>query len=135
MNREQVYDDVTAHLGFVPEFLDHMPDATLGPEWEVFKLVQMEDETIPMKYRELMGLAIAAVLKCKYCLFYHRNVSKAAGATDAEIEAAMHMAKNVVGWSTWLTGLAPDYERFQQDVLQACDNMQANGGAEQQRAA
>jgi AhpD family alkylhydroperoxidase len=77
---------------------------------------------VPNKYRELIGIALAAITKCRYCLFYHTELAKLNGATAAEIEDAVHFAKSSAGWSTYITGMGTDYEQFKQQVLPACEH-------------
>ena len=116
--REQVYQDIEQTLGVVPTFVKSMPDATLELEWELLKRVQLMDGPIPNKYRELIGLGIAAVIKCRYCIFFHTEVAKLNGATDAEIEDALHYTKSSVAWSAYISGQQTDFEQFKKEVLQ-----------------
>ena len=45
---------------------------------------------IPLKYKELMSVAIGVYNRCKYCIVYHVYKAYEAGATKEEIlEAAM----------------------------------------------
>jgi hypothetical protein len=52
-------------------------------------------------------------------------VAKLNGATDAEIEDAVHYAKSSAGWSTYINGLQLDYDQFKQEVLQACEHVRS----------
>ena len=61
MSRNQVNDEMTGAFGLVPTFFNSVPDDRIGAEWELFKLAQGQENHIPMKYRELIGLGIAAV--------------------------------------------------------------------------
>jgi AhpD family alkylhydroperoxidase len=117
MNREQVYKEIQETLGLVPTFFKIIPDSTLEMEWHLMKRVQMEPGAIPNKYRELIGLAMAAATRCKYCTFFHTEMAKLNGATEAEIEDAVHFAKSSAGWSTYLNGLQLDYEQFKAEIL------------------
>jgi len=120
MTREQAYADMKQTLGVVPEFMKTLPEKAVGLEWELFKAVQMEPGAVPNKYRELIGLGIAGVIKCKYCIYFHTEMAKLAGATAAEIEDAVHYAKSSAGWSTYLSGMSTDFEQFKKDVQAAC---------------
>ncbi len=123
MTREQVYKEIEGMFGLVPSFFKEVPDASLELEWKLFKRVQFDEGPIPNKYRELIGVAISAVTKCKYCALYHTEVAKLNGATDAEIEDAVHYAKSSAGWSAYINGLQIDYETFRGEVLQACEHV------------
>jgi AhpD family alkylhydroperoxidase len=118
MTRQAVYSEITGMFGLVPEFFQRIPDETLELEWELMKRVQFQDGAIPNKYRELIGLGIAAATKCKYCAFFHTEIAKLHGATDAEIEDALHYAKSSAGWSAWLNGYQFDFERFRDEIKQ-----------------
>ena len=121
MDREKVYSEIKEMFGLVPSFIQELPDATLELEWRLMKQVQFDEGAIPNKYRELIGLAIAAVSKCRYCTFFHTELAKLNGATDAEIEDAVHYAKSSAGWSAYLNGLQTDYETFKREVKSACE--------------
>jgi AhpD family alkylhydroperoxidase len=119
MDRKQVYKEIEETLGVVPTFFKAVPDSTLELEWHLMKSVQMEPGPIPNKYRELIGLAMSAATRCRYCTFFHTEMAKLNGATDAEIEDAVHFAKSSAGWSTYLNGLQLDFEQFRIEILKA----------------
>ena len=125
MTRQEVYQEIEQTFGLVPAMFRAMPDSTLEPEWQLFKRVQLEEGPIPAKYRELIGLAIAGVTKCRYCAFYHTEVAKLFGATDEEIEDALHFAKSTAGWSAYVNGLQVDFEQFKDEIVQACEHVRA----------
>lgn len=66
----------------------------LAPEvmkafWAFDKLAVAEG-AIPVKYKELIAVAVALTTQCPYCIDIHSVNARKAGATDAEItEAAM----------------------------------------------
>jgi len=125
MTREEVYNEIEEMFGLVPSMFKAIPDSSLELEWQLFKRVQMEEGPIPNKYRELIGLAIAGVTKCRYCAFYHTEVAKLFGATDEEIEDALHFAKSTAGWSAYVNGLQIDFEQFKDEIAQACEHIRS----------
>lgn len=116
MTRDEIYKQIREAFGEVPTFFRKVPDSSLELEWGLFKRVQLDEGPIPNRYRELIGLAIAAVRGCPYCAYYHTEVAKLNGATDQEIEDAVHFAKSSVGWSTYLHGLQIDLDQFKREV-------------------
>jgi len=44
-----------------------------------------EGREIPLKYRELMALAVALTTQCGYCIDFHANAAVKAGASDTEL--------------------------------------------------
>ncbi len=129
MTRQEVYDEIEQTFGLVPSMFKEVPDSSLELEWQLFKRVQLEESPIPNKYRELIGLAIAGVTKCRYCAFYHTEVAKLFGATDDEIEDALHFAKSSAGWSTYINGLQLDFDQFKDEIVQACEHVRATQAA------
>lgn len=63
--------------------------AELAPE--AFKAFVAFDEAvvrhgvIPLKYKELMAVAVALTTQCPYCIDIHAKKARKAGATDQEI--------------------------------------------------
>ncbi len=129
MTRKEVYNEIKETFGLVPSMFQAIPDSSLELEWQLFKRVQMEEGPIPNKYRELIGLALAGVTKCRYCAFYHTELAKLFGATDEEIEDALHFAKSSAGWSAYVNGLQLDFEQFKDEILQACEHVRSTQAA------
>jgi AhpD family alkylhydroperoxidase len=127
--RERAYAEMEAAFGFVPGFIQAMPDASIEHEWHTLRSVQMEPGPIPNKYRELIGLAVAAARGCDYCTYFHSQFARLNGATDAELEDAVHYAKSNVGWSTYLHGIRYDYDQFTKDVDRICEHARAQAAA------
>jgi AhpD family alkylhydroperoxidase len=123
MRRHEVYQEVEQMMGLVPSFIKALPDSSIAEEWELFKKVQIEETAIPNKYRELIGVGVAAIMRCKYCSYYHTSVAKLYGATDAEIEDAVHFAKSSAGWSTYINGLQADFDQFKNEIDRACEHI------------
>lgn len=121
MTRQEVYREIEQTLGKVPSFFKLVPDRSLELEWKLFKTLQLEDSPIPHKYRELIGVAISAVTKCRYCSFFHTEVAKLFGATDEEIEDAVHYAKSSAGWSAYINGMQVDYEQFANELKESIE--------------
>lgn len=118
MSRKQVYAEIKEMFGLVPSFMGSIPDSSLEMEWQLMKRVQFDEGPIPNKYRELIGIGIAAVTKCRYCVLFHTEAARMNGATEEEIEDAVHFAKSSAGWSAYLNGMQIDYEQFRQEVQQ-----------------
>lgn len=67
---------------------------TLAPElmktfW-AFDKAAVAEGAIPVKYKELIAVAVALTTQCPYCINIHSNNARKAGATETELtEAAM----------------------------------------------
>src|SRR6185295_16754716 len=68
----------------------------LAPEvmkafWAFDKLAVAEG-AIPVKYKELIAVAVAVTTQCPYCIDIHTSNARRAGATDAELAEATIVA-------------------------------------------
>ena len=114
---KETYRDIGKTLGFVPEFFKAFPEQGIAAAWDELKAIQLSPTTaLPMKTKELIGLAVAAQIPCRYCTYFHTQVSKLAGASDAERKEAIAMAALTRHWSTELNGLQIDLAEFKQEV-------------------
>lgn len=132
MTREEIYHDIEQTLGIVPSFMKSIPDEFLANEWDLFKRIQLGETTIPNKYKELMGVAVSAATRCRFCALFHSEAAKLHGATDAEIEEAVHFAKLSSGWSVYIHGMQTDYEEFKTELHTITEYLK---GKAQQKAA
>jgi len=116
MARETVEREMEEMLGTVPSVLNRVPDELVDAEWQLVKLAQFGETLIPNRCKELIGVAVAAVLRCPYGLRLHTELARLYGATDAEVAEAVHFAGLVVGWSTQMSGLQLDPADFAAEV-------------------
>ena len=55
-----------------------------------FDKAAVADGAVPVKYKELIAIAVALTTQCPYCISIHTSNARKAGATDVEIaETAM----------------------------------------------
>jgi len=57
-----------------------------------FDKAAMAAGAIPVKYKELLALAVAFTTQCPYCIEIHSKKAREAGATDAEISETVLVA-------------------------------------------
>lgn len=115
-SRAEIESDMQKTLGLVPSFFHEIPDEHLEHEWELFKSLELGETLIPNKYKELMGIALHSETKCRYCTLFHTEAAKLFGATEEEIQEAVHYAKHSVGWSAYVNGIQVDYDEFADEL-------------------
>ena len=126
MSRAETERDIEETLGLVPDFIGALPDSLLDVEWHSFKTLMLSDDTaIPNKYKELIGLGVSGATRCKYCAYFHTEAAKLFGATEEEINEAALVAKNTMGWSTYLNAMQFDYDTFVRQFDQIADHVRA----------
>jgi AhpD family alkylhydroperoxidase len=103
--------------GYVPEFIREFPSEARAGAWKTFRDVQLSSTTaLSGKQKELVGLAVASQVPCKFCIIAHTEFAKLNGATDAEIKEAIAMASFTREMSTLLNGEQVDEAQFRKDV-------------------
>jgi AhpD family alkylhydroperoxidase len=75
-----------------------------------FDQAAVADGAIPVRFKELIAVAVALTTQCPYCIDIHSGNARKAGATDAELlEAAMVAAALRAGAAvTHATHALPD---------------------------
>lgn len=123
--RAQVEDEIKQTLGLVPSFFNRVPDELLDYEWQLFRRLELGDTLIPNKYKELLMLAVHSETRCRYCTLFHTEAAKLFGASDEEIQEAVHLAKHTVSWSAYLNGLRMDEQIFADELGQIKEHLSA----------
>jgi len=57
-----------------------------------FDKAAVAEGAIPVKYKELIAIAVAVTTQCPYCIDIHANNARKAGASEAEIVEATMVA-------------------------------------------
>jgi AhpD family alkylhydroperoxidase len=109
---EDTLKDIKENLGIVPGYMEALPEDVLIHDWALYKKYYIEESEIPAKYKEMIGLAIAANIKCPYCQYDHLNAVKFEGATDKELAEVFYMASFTSRWSAMLHAQNYDMETF-----------------------
>jgi AhpD family alkylhydroperoxidase len=122
-SRSEVEQDIKETMGIIPTFFNRIPDEFLEHEWAVFKKLTLGETHIPNKYKELLGIALHSETKCDYCTLFHTEAAKLFGATEEEIQEAVHYAKMSLGWSAYLNGMRIDYDQFAGELQQIGEHL------------
>jgi len=69
--------------------LDALAPEVMRAFW-AFDKIAVAEGAIPVKYKELIAVAVALTTQCSYCIDIHTGNARKAGATETELaEAAM----------------------------------------------
>jgi AhpD family alkylhydroperoxidase len=113
---EDTLKDIETSFGIVPGFMKALPADALVHDWPLMKKYVLGASNIPAKYRELIGLAIAANLKCPYCQLFHTGVAKLHGASDEELAEIYFLASFSSRWSAIIHAQNYDYDTFEEEI-------------------
>ena len=109
----RAYDDIRATLGTVPGHFAAYPPSAVEGAWQMTKgLLLGEGNSLDLKTKSLIAVAVAAQIPCQYCVWLETKTAKSAGATSAELSEAIAQAAYVRHWSTMIHGLQIDFDTF-----------------------
>jgi AhpD family alkylhydroperoxidase len=109
---DETVTDIEETLGFVPGFMEAVPEEALVHEWPVFKQYTLGESEIPPKYRELIQFAVASSQHCKYCSAFHSGAAELNGATEEEVAEAGVLTGLTQRWSAMLHAQQYDFDTF-----------------------
>ena len=115
---ENTLKDIEKTMGIVPGFMKALPKDVLIQEWPLFKKYNFEETEISAKYRELMGLAVAANIKCPYCQLFHKGAAVMNGATEEEFAETVFLASYTARWSAIIHAQNYDFQKFKEEFEQ-----------------
>ena len=115
---EDTLADIQKTFGFVPGFMKGLPRDVLIHDWPLMKKYTLGESKIPGKYRELMGLAVAANIKCPYCQLFLMSLAKMSGATQEELAEVAFLASYTSRWSSMIHAQHYPYETFAKETEQ-----------------
>lgn len=114
---QEAYEDIENTLGIMPEFLRKFPEEGIVGAWKAMKNFQLNPETqLTSKEKELIGLAVAAQIPCRYCVTFHTEAAKLHGATIREVNESLAVSGVTRQLSTVFNAPGFDEKSFRSDV-------------------
>jgi AhpD family alkylhydroperoxidase len=122
-------EEIAETFGFVPGFWE-LNDADLVNEWPNFRRHALEETAIPTKYKELIGLAVAANIKCPYCQTFHKEAARMHGATEEELREVAFLSSWTARYSAIIHGMDYDYDTFEDEFERMAAHLEAQLAAD-----
>jgi AhpD family alkylhydroperoxidase len=123
---KQMEKQLIDRFGFVPDFYRTVPEVAQSHAWGMQRDLELPGTRLDPKVKELIGLAISAHIKCRYCIYFHSQVARAYGATDEELREAVFMGGFTVAMSNALNGAEYDLNKFHGEVDRALKHIESH---------
>ncbi len=107
-------DDPAPNPIFGPLYPDAAADTMRHFDAGVNAVLYGPDGVLGEKNARLMAVAASAAIKCEYCVMAQKELARAVGATEEEIDTALLLAADLQFRSTLLYG-----HGYSEDVLEA----------------
>jgi len=82
-----------SHLGRIKK-MERLAPEVMKAFW-AFDKAAVAAGAIPVKYKELIAVAVATTTQCPYCIDIHVGNARKAGATEAELVEAVMVAASL----------------------------------------
>lgn len=115
MTRKEILADIEQAFGFVPDWLNDMPDAVLEQYWTNHVWV-CSDSALSGRDKALIAFGAAAAIHCGYRTPFHTAQLELGGMDDEQIKEAGWVVQNVMGASGYLHGIGYSEEKFEQEL-------------------
>jgi AhpD family alkylhydroperoxidase len=113
------YRDIERTFGTVPAFVKAFPVLAIAPAWREIRDLELSQATqLDGKTKELIGVAVAAQIPCRFCVSFHTEAARMNGASDDELREAVAMAALSLHWATIITGSLEDEPQFRREIDQ-----------------
>lgn len=132
--RRAAEGEIRETFGFVPDFYGPLPDAMMHHAWGIQRDLEMPETALDARTKQLIGLAIASHIKCRYCIYYHTEAAQLHGATAEQLREAIAMGGFTALMSNSISGAQIDFDRFQREVDRALDHVREQQQAPPARA-
>ena len=129
--RKTAENQITELMGFVPDFYKALPDATFNEAWQLQRSLELGETVLGAKTKELVGIAVASQIKCKYCIYFHTKAAETFGASKEEIREAALMGGMTNMMSNAISAGQVDIDDFKKDVDRAIAHIVSQLGSEQ----
>jgi AhpD family alkylhydroperoxidase len=100
------------YLGQVPDWMDIGAEPASDHTWGIFRDLVLGETELSGREKALIGLGAAAVLKCPYCTYFHKEEARLADVSDDELREAVNVAGSTSYFSTMLHGNEVDHDEF-----------------------
>lgn len=129
--RQDTDREIHNMFGFVPAYYRAMPAAGARATWALHRDLELAHTSLDNKTKELIGLTMAAHLKCAHSIYFHTQTARMFGATDEEMREAILMGGATVAFSNSVAGAQMDLDGFKRDVDRCLANLSGKANSPQ----
>jgi AhpD family alkylhydroperoxidase len=115
--------DIQKTLGFTPDFVKALPEASLAGLWAEVKGFEEGKTALSGKDKELIGLAVSAQAGSRRSVYAYKGCARAKGASPAEVAEAIGIAGLTRRMSTFMNGVQLDEGKFRAEVAEFVANV------------
>lgn len=112
MATHQTVQEIEETLGQVPGWMEQLAEPASDHSWGIFRDLSLGETELTPREKALVGVSAAAVMKCPYCAYFHKEEARFADVTEDELEEAVNLAGVTAYFSTVLHGNEYEQDEF-----------------------
>jgi AhpD family alkylhydroperoxidase len=113
--------EIEEQLGQVPSWIEVIPEPAGDHSWGLVRDLLFGETDLAPREKALVGVGVAAAIKCPYCTHFHKEEARMAEVTEDELAEAVTLAGNTTYFSTVLHGSETDIEEFVDETGEIVD--------------
>lgn len=122
-------EEIEEYLGQVPTWIESLAESASDQSWELVRDLEFGETDLSAREKALIGVGVAAAIKCPYCVHFHKEDARMEDVTEDELAEAVNLASTTQYFSTILHGAEVDVDEFVDETTEIVEHV------EEQRAA
>ncbi|WP_227354727.1 carboxymuconolactone decarboxylase family protein [Haladaptatus salinisoli] len=122
-------EEIEEYLGQVPTWVENLAEPASDQSWELVRDLEFGETDLSAREKALIGVGVAAAIKCPYCIHFHKEDARMEDVTEDELAEAVNLASTTQYFSTILHGAEVDVDEFVDETTEIVEHV------EEQRAA
>ncbi len=123
MASPETQQEIEQTLGQVPSWMETIAEPADDHSWGIFRDLTLGETELSAREKGLIGVGVAAAIKCPYCTNFHKAESRLAGVTDDELEETVTIASATQYFSTMLHGNEIDVDEFADETSEIVEHI------------
>ncbi|AFK18611.1 carboxymuconolactone decarboxylase family protein [Haloferax mediterranei ATCC 33500] len=112
MVSNQTRQEIEEELGQIPSWIENLAEPASDHSWGVVRDLEFGETELSAREKALIGVGVAAAIKCPYCTHFHKEDARMEDVTEDELTEAVNLASNTQYFSTILHGNEVDIDDF-----------------------
>jgi len=125
----ETQNEIEEACGQVPSWIANLAEPASDHSWGLVRDLDFEETELSAREKALIGVGVAAAIKCPYCSYFHKTEARMEDVTDEEIAEAVNLASMTEYFSTVLHGTEVDLEDFVEETTEMVEYIEEQQAA------
>ncbi|WP_440005314.1 carboxymuconolactone decarboxylase family protein [Halomicrococcus sp. SG-WS-1] len=122
-------NEAEEYLGQVPSWIENLAEPAGDHSWKLMRDLELEETDLSAREKALVGVGVAAAIKCPYCVYFHKEDARMEDVTEDELAEAVNLASATQYFSTILHGTEVDVDEFVDETNEIVEHVKEQRAA------